>query len=223
METNEKLNVIIADDHVIFRDGLKSSLKKIPFVGQVHQCDNGQDVINILEKTKVDLVFMDVEMPVMNGIETVKWIKANMHHIAVIMLTMFNNQRYIMQLYDMGVTGYLLKNTNVNELQKAIAMVKQGDNYYCQEVQEVIFKNLLRRDKPNVGDVTVEKITNREMDVLKLICEQDSTDEIADKLFISPLTVKRHRQILMEKTQSKNLAGLVVFAIQHNIYRVYKD
>ncbi len=223
METNEKLNVIIADDHVIFRDGLKSSLKKIPFVGQVHQCDNGQDVINILEKTKVDLVFMDVEMPVMNGIETVKWIKANMPHIAVIMLTMFNNQRYIMQLYDMGVTGYLLKNTNVNELQKAIAMVKQGDNYYCQEVQEVIFKNLLRRDKPNVGDVTVEKITNREMDVLKLICEQDSTDEIADKLFISPLTVKRHRQILMEKTQSKNLAGLVVFAIQHNIYRVYKD
>lgn len=223
METNEKLNVIIADDHVIFRDGLKSSLKKIPFVGQVHQCDNGQDVINILEKTKVDLVFMDVEMPVMNGIETVKWIKANMPHIAVIMLTMFNNQRYIMQLYDMGVTGYLLKNTNVNELQKVIAMVKQGDNYYCQEVQEVIFKNLLRRDKPNVGDVTVEKITNREMDVLKLICEQDSTDEIADKLFISPLTVKRHRQILMEKTQSKNLAGLVVFAIQHNIYRVYKD
>lgn len=223
METNEKLNVIIADDHVIFRDGLKSSLKKIPFVGQVHQCDNGQDVINILEKTKVDLVFMDVEMPVMNGIETVKWIKANIPHIAVIMLTMFNNQRYIMQLYDMGVTGYLLKNTNVNELQKAIAMVKQGDNYYCQEVQEVIFKNLLRRDKPNVGDVTVEKITNREMDVLKLICEQDSTDEIADKLFISPLTVKRHRQILMEKTQSKNLAGLVVFAIQHNIYRVYKD
>jgi DNA-binding NarL/FixJ family response regulator len=223
METNEKLNVIIADDHVIFRDGLKSSLKKIPFVGQVHQCDNGQDVINILEKTKVDLVFMDVEMPVMSDIETVKWIKANMPHIAVIMLTMFNNQRYIMQLYDMGVTGYLLKNTNVNELQKAIAMVKQGDNYYCQEVQEVIFKNLLRRDKPNVGDVTVEKITNREMDVLKLICEQDSTDEIADKLFISPLTVKRHRQILMEKTQSKNLAGLVVFAIQHNIYRVYKD
>lgn len=223
METNEKVNVIIADDHVIFKDGLKSSLKKIPFVGQVHQCNNGQDVINILEKVKADLVFMDVEMPVMNGIETVKWIKANMPHIAVIMLTMFNNQRYIMQLYDMGVTGYLLKNTNVNELQKAIAMVKQGDNYYCQEVQEVIFKNLLRRDKPNAGDAIVEKITNREMDVLKLICEQDSTDEIADKLFISPLTVKRHRQILMEKTQSKNLAGLVVFAIQHNIYRVYKD
>ncbi len=223
METNEKLNVIIADDHVIFRDGLKSSLKKIPFVGQVHQCDNGQDVINILEKTKADLVFMDVEMPVMNGIETVKWIKANMPHIAVIMLTMFNNQRYIMQLYDMGVTGYLLKNTNINELQKAMSMVKQGDNYYCQEVQEVIFKNLLRRDKPNIGEATAEKISNREMDVLKLICEQDSTDEIADKLFISPLTVKRHRQILMEKTQSKNLAGLVVFAIQHNIYRVYKD
>ncbi|MFN3444879.1 MAG: response regulator [Bacteroidia bacterium] len=223
METNEKVNVIIADDHVIFKDGLKSSLKKIPFVGQVHQCNNGQDVINILEKVKADLVFMDVEMPVMNGIETVKWIKSNMPHIAVIMLTMFNNQRYIMQLYDMGVTGYLLKNTNINELQKAIAMVKQGDNYYCQEVQEVIFKNLLRRDKPNAGDAIVEKITNREMDVLKLICEQDSTDEIADKLFISPLTVKRHRQILMEKTQSKNLAGLVVFAIQHNIYRVYKD
>ncbi|MBP9689949.1 MAG: response regulator transcription factor [Bacteroidia bacterium] len=223
MELIEKVNIIIADDHAIFRDGLKSSLKKIPFVGKIYQCEDGQEVINTLEKTNVDVVLMDIEMPVMNGIETAKWIKVNMPHVNIIMLTMFNNQRYIMQLHDIGVTGYLLKNTNVNELQKAITMVKQKDNYYCKEIQEVIFRNLISRNKPNKGDTIVDKITTREIEVLKLICDQNSTHEIADKLFISPLTIKRHRQILMEKTGSKNLAGLVVFAIQHDIFRIYKE
>jgi len=221
MDSNSKISVIVADDHVIFREGLKSSLKKIPFVGQVHQCENGQEVLNVLERTEVDFLLLDIEMPIMNGIDTARWVIENKPDVKIIVLTMFNNKRYIMELYDIGVTGYLLKNTNINELTKAMNMVRQGDNYYCTEAQDVIFKDLLRRDKVIATNNAIDKISKREMEVLKLICEQNSTEEIADKLFISPLTVKRHRQILMEKTNSKNLAGLVVFSIKNDIYRVY--
>lgn len=221
MDSNSKISVIVADDHVIFREGLKSSLKKIPFVGQVHQCENGQEVLNVLERTEVDFLLLDIEMPIMNGIDTARWVIENKPDVKIIVLTMFNNKRYIMELYDIGVTGYLLKNTNINELTKAMNMVRQGDNYYCTEAQDVIFKDLLRRDKVIATNNEIDKISKREMEVLKLICEQNSTEEIADKLFISPLTVKRHRQILMEKTNSKNLAGLVVFSIKNDIYRVY--
>lgn len=221
MEVEKKVNLIIADDHPIFRDGLKSVLKKIPFVGQLYQCENGRDVIELLEKVDADFVLLDVEMPVLNGVDTVKWIKENRPEVKIIILTMFNNQRYVMELYDLGVTGYLLKNTNLEELTKAIKFVIQGDNYFCAEAQETIFKNLVRRDKVNVSKEKVDKISKREMEILKLICEQFSTDEISEMLFISPLTVKRHRQILMEKTDSKNLAGLVVFSIKNDIYRIY--
>lgn len=221
MDSNSKISVIVADDHVIFREGLKSSLKKIPFVGQVHQCENGQEVLNVLERTEVDFLLLDIEMPIMNGIDTARWVIENKPDVKIIVLTMFNNKRYIMELYDIGVTGYLLKNTNINELTKAMNMVRQGDNYYCTEAQDVIFKDLLRRDKVIATNNAIDKISKREMEELKLICEQNSTEEIADKLFISPLTVKRHRQILMEKTNSKNLAGLVVFSIKNDIYRVY--
>jgi two-component system response regulator DegU len=221
MQQKEKICVAIADDHVIFRDGLKSSLKKIPIIGQIHQCKNGQEVVDLLENNDVDILLLDIEMPVMNGIETAKWIVDNKPEVKIIVLTMFNNRRYIMELYDIGVIGYLMKNTDVSELNKSIAMALQGDSYFCNEAQNVIFKDLLRRDKVITNGDAVKNISTREMEVLKLICEQHSTEEIADKLFISPLTVKRHRQILMEKTNSKNLAGLVVFSIKNDIYRVY--
>jgi DNA-binding NarL/FixJ family response regulator len=221
MQQQEKINVAIADDHVIFRDGLKASLKKNSIVGQVYQCKNGQEVVNLLENNDVEVLLLDIEMPVMNGIETARWIIKNKPKVNIIVLTMFNNRRYIMELYDIGVIGYLMKNTDVSELTKAITMALQGDSYYCTEAQNVIFKDLLRKDKVTTSGETLKKISAREMEVLKLICEQNATEEIAEKLFISPLTVKRHRQILMEKTNSKNLAGLVVFAIKNDIYKVY--
>jgi DNA-binding NarL/FixJ family response regulator len=221
MQQQEKINVAIADDHVIFRDGLKASLKKISIIGQVYQCKNGQEVVNLLENNDVEVLLLDIEMPVMNGIETARWIIKNKPKVNIIVLTMFNNRRYIMELYDIGVIGYLMKNTDVSELTKAITMALQGDSYYCTEAQNVIFKDLLRKDKVTTSGETLKKISAREMEVLKLICEQNATEEIAEKLFISPLTVKRHRQILMEKTNSKNLAGLVVFAIKNDIYKVY--
>ncbi|MCG9881291.1 MAG: response regulator transcription factor [Bacteroidia bacterium] len=221
MQQQEKINVAIADDHVIFRDGLKASLKKISIVGQIYQCKNGQEVINLLENNDVEVLLLDIEMPVMNGIETARWIIKNKPEVNIIVLTMFNNRRYIMELYDIGVSGYLMKNTDVSELKKAITMALQGDSYYCTEAQNVIFKDLLRRDKVSTNGEAVKNISAREMEVLKLICEQHGTEEIAEKLFISPLTVKRHRQILMEKTNSKNLAGLVVFSIKNDIYKIY--
>lgn len=221
----EKINLIIADDHPIFRDGLKATLEKIDIVGKIRTAENGQEVLDILENdTSFDMIFMDIEMPVMDGIAATRIIMDKYPEKKVIVLTMFTHARYIIELYDIGVTGYIIKNTDAVELTRALKLAHEGEQYYSKDVHESLFKTLLTRSKQK-KDVMIgqEKISEREIEIMKLICEQHSTEEIAEKLFLSPLTVKRHRQILFDKTKSKNLAGLVVYAIRNDYFKVYTD
>lgn len=219
----EKINLIIADDHPIFRDGLKATLEKIDIVGEIRTAENGQEALNILEQDDTfDIIFMDIEMPVMDGIAATRIIMDKYPHKKVIVLTMFTHARYIIELYDIGVTGYIIKNTDAVELTKALKLAHEGEQYYSKDVHESLFKTLLNRSKQKKEMMTrQEKISEREIEIMKLICEQYSSEEIAEKLFISPKTVKRHRQILFDKTQSKNLAGLVVYAIRNDYFKVY--
>jgi|JI7StandDraft_1071085.scaffolds.fasta_scaffold60992_2 DNA-binding NarL/FixJ family response regulator len=218
------LKIIIAEDHPMMRDGLKLQLKKLKSPPKIELAENGMDVLQLLSKEHFDIVLMDVEMPIMDGIEATKRIINEYPKVKVIALTMYNSHRYIMELYDAGVHGYLLKNTTLKELVKAINLVCENEQYYCADVAEVLYKNLLKRDRiTKVSEKEKVKITSREVEVVSLICDQYSSDEIAEKLFLSPKTVKRHRQILMEKTGSKNLAGLVLFAIKRGYYKVFID
>jgi DNA-binding NarL/FixJ family response regulator len=216
------MKILIADDHQLFRDGLKATLKKIDFVETVITAESGLDAISQFEQNPdTAVILMDIEMPEMNGIEASKQLLAKYPDIKIFALTMHTSSRYIMELYDIGVNGYILKNTNKQELTKALDHAKQGEQYYSKDVQETLFKTLLNRDKGTKSMDAPLKISAREIEILTLICEQYSSEEIADRLFISAKTVKRHRQILFEKTGSKNLAGLVVFAIQNNYFKVY--
>jgi DNA-binding NarL/FixJ family response regulator len=214
------VNIIIADDHSIFREGLKKVLKKIPFVGKITEAVNGKEALAFAEKGHYHVVLMDIEMPEMNGVEATRFIHDKFPHVKIIALTMYANQKYITELYDAGVSGYILKNTTMEELSKAIKLVSDNEQYYCKEVSDVLYKALLKRDKLTKESVELEKVSSREADILKLLCEQYTEDEIAEKLFISIKTVKVHKRNLFEKTHSKNLAGLVVYAIRQDIYRI---
>ena len=219
---SKKLKVIVADDHSIFRLGLINILNQIPGIKQIDQAADGVEVLNLLGQDSYDVIFLDIEMPVLNGIETIQKVKANYPDVKVITLSMFSNENYIMEMYERNTNGYLLKNTNLKQLKRALEHVMDDQEYFCPEAAEVLFKRLVAKDKDkedNTKEVEID-LSERETEILLLICEQYSSVEIAEKLFIADNTVKRHRQKLIEKTGSKNLAGLVLFAIKHGIIQI---
>lgn len=215
------LNVMISDDHGLFREGLEVLLGRISIIKRIIHTDNGQRALLQCGKEKIDIILMDIEMPVMDGIMATRQIKSQYPRVKIIALTTYTNLRYIMELYDAGVSGYLQKNTTLDELTKAINLVDKNEHYYCKEVADVLFKALLNRSKSkDFPENHKNFISDRECEILRLVCEQYSTEEIGQKLSISHNTVKRHKQRLFAKTDSINVAGLVVYAIKKGIYKV---
>lgn len=214
------MTILIADDHVIFREGLAALLPQLVSVKQVLQASTGIEAVELIRCNQVDLVLMDIEMPVMNGIDATREIKKQKYSSAsIIALTMFNRYNDVLHLYDSGIDGYLLKDSTAKEVTKAINMVKEGKEYYCPAVQEVLYKALMAREK-QVNPESGVSLTEREKEIVKCICQQYSTEEIAEKLFISPLTVNNHRRSILAKTKSKNVAGIIVYALVQGIYRL---
>lgn len=212
------MNILLADDHIIFREGLAALLKKMDDVETVWQASDGYAALDVVKKENVDIVLMDIEMPDMDGLHATRLIKQQYGSSpAVIALTMFNRMGDVLNLYDAGVDGYLLKDSSVNEVAKALKFVRDGKEYYCEAVKEVLFKALLQRQKQQVR-IEDSYLSDREKEILVLICEQYSTEEIAEKLFLSPLTVNNHRRSILNKTKAKNIAGMVVYALQHGVY-----
>jgi DNA-binding NarL/FixJ family response regulator len=221
----KKINLLIADDHPVFRVGLLNILKKQAFIDSIHEASNGREAIDKCIKHPIDVILMDIDMPEMNGVEASRMIMEAYPQMKIIIITMMNQHRYILELYDYGVSGYVLKDASLAEISKALKLVMAGEHYYCKEISSILIKGIMDRDtNKETSDITVngimEELSDRESDILRLICNQYSTPEIAEKLSLSDHTIKRHRQNLMEKTQSKNLAGLVVFAMKHGIINV---
>jgi DNA-binding NarL/FixJ family response regulator len=163
-----------------------------------------------LKSSKVDVVIMDISMPKLDGIATAEIIKKDFPKVKIIMLTMHETQNYIRKLLGVGVDGYLLKTTSKSELHEAISKVMSGNKFYGGDVQQ-IFMDSFNSDKV----ATEIKLTKREKEILELICDEMNTNEIAEKLFISAYTVESHRKNLLSKTGSKNVAGLVRFALEN--------
>jgi two-component system, NarL family, nitrate/nitrite response regulator NarL len=196
------IKILIADDHQMFIDGLKSILKSDKGMSIVGEAHNGLQVIELLQKTEVDLILMDVNMPEMDGINSTKQLLHQYPHIKVLMLTMHNSRDYIEKVMRAGAHGYILKNTGKEELSEAIHSVMQGNSYYSKEVTEKIMEGLQRKKVVETNVLLVQEYTSH---------------EIADKLFISFHTVETHRKNLISKLQVKNIAGLVKYAIQQGI------
>ncbi|MBK8845255.1 MAG: response regulator transcription factor [Bacteroidetes bacterium] len=210
-------SILIADDHSLFRKGLESTLKLIQVIKKIDQAENGLKVIEHLRNNPVDLIFMDINMPQQDGIATTKIVSKEFPSVKVIALSMLDDKDNIIEMFKAGASGYLLKNTNKTEIQEAIEEVMDGGKYYSREVSDILLQKMINLNlhKPTHY---IEPLTDREKEVLCLVCEQYSTKEIAEKLFLSEKTIEGHRLKLLQKTQSKNMVGLVIFALEHKIY-----
>lgn len=210
------IKIIIADDHQLFIEGVHSLINSMKGIEIIKEVNNGQLLIDILEHTKCDLILMDVNMPMLDGIEATKQIKKTHPEIKILMLTMFSSKDYIEKLLRAGADGYLLKNTDVVELKEAIETLMKGDSYFSKEVTERIMEGLQKKKHEEKTKYLIE-LTEREIDVLKLIAQEFTTAEIAEKLYISTHTVETHRKNLISKLNVRNIAGLVKYAIQNGL------
>ena len=169
-----------------------------------------------INEIPIDLVFMDVDMPNMNGVEATKQISLIAPHVKIIAITMFCEPKYVLEMLKSNVAAYLVKDSPPTEITRAIQLVLQGDQYYSSKVQEIIVNSA--KDNDSIAKEFAITATQRE--VLILLCKQYSTNEIVEKLNIARNTVNRHRQELLDRTQAKNLAGLVIYALKHKIIQL---
>jgi|SRR6185437_14398278 len=205
------IKIIIADDHSIIRDGLKAILEKNSLFAIVGEASNGLELVNLVQTTPCDVVCTDISMQVMDGIEATKRIIEKFPKIKVICLSMHEQVDYIKKMMAVGAVGYVFKDSSQEELQLAIETVYNGKKYFNKK----LFDLLLNDEK---GDSKKEMIlSTREKEILKLIAEEFTNIEIAEKLFISVRTVDTHRQNLLQKLDVKNTAGLVKYAIKSSL------
>ncbi len=207
------INVVIADDHQIVLDGLKSLLDREKDIRSVGEALNGIELLALLEKKQVDIAVIDIEMPRMNGIETTKEIKKRYPEVKVLILSMYNDNEYIRQLIEVGASGYILKNKGKEELVSAIRKIAAGGEYLGDAVIKTLMDEI-KKPKKNISDKKIP-LTKREIDVLKLIAEGNTTPQIAEALFIAPSTVETHKRNLIDKLGVANARALIKYAIEN--------
>lgn len=211
-----KVSVILVDDHTLFREGLKLLLSKVPFVGEIYEASNGQEFIDRLDQSKPDIALVDIEMPAMNGIKATEQALKVVPELKIIGLSMYTDQSYYSSMIEAGAKGFLLKNSNFEDVQRAISDVADGRSFFSNEIMDELILNINRKKIIKQGT----DLTEREVEILFLICKGLSNQEIANKLFLSKRTVDKHRENLLLKTGSKNTASLVIYAIKNEVIEI---
>jgi DNA-binding NarL/FixJ family response regulator len=208
----KKPTVIIVDDHKALRDGLSFMLNSLEIAEVVGQASNGKEFLDILENLKPDIVLMDINMPIIDGVEATKRARQIYPDLKILVLSMHGEEQYYNSMIHAGVMGFILKESGADEIQAAIQSICSGKPYFSQEL-------LLRLLKKKQGGDAVN-LTQREYEILKLICKGLSNQEIADKLFLSVRTVEKHRSDLLVKTDSPNSISLAVYAIKNGFVEI---
>jgi DNA-binding NarL/FixJ family response regulator len=209
------ITVFLADDHTIVRQGLAKLLEVEPHFKVVGEAENGRQAVSMVEALKPEIVIMDISMPLLNGIEATRLIKKSCPQ--TIILSMHTHDRYIDELINLGVSGYLLKDSTGADIIQAISAAVKGDTYLSPSISRRVIEDYLYLKKKSPQEDLYGKLSNREREVFQMIAEGHSTKEISDILFISPSTVKTHRANIMEKLQFVNISQLVQFAIHLGI------
>ncbi len=212
-----KLKILVVDDHKMIRDGIQSMLRKEKSYEVVGEASNGLEALRFIENNDVDLAIMDINMPEMDGVECTKVISDKYTNVRVLTLTMHDEELYLAKMMEAGAVGYILKDLGQDELLNAINSIAQGKHYFSPEITLTVIKELTNPSKQEPQITT--PLTVRELEILDMIIEEMSNQEIADKLNISIRTVDAHRRNLLEKTGSKNTAGLVKFALSNGLYK----
>jgi DNA-binding NarL/FixJ family response regulator len=207
--TLKKFNIIIADDHALFRHGLKLILGESPDLDVIADVPNGKELVELTESMHPDLVIMDINMPVLNGIEASKIILKKNPDQKILVVSMYSDEQYYNAVIETGVKGFILKDAENAEFRDAVRAVLHGKTYFSQELLLKLIRN-----KNAVPDV---RLTGREKEILVLICQGLGTPEISTKLFLSERTVENHRASLLAKTGCKNSLSLVIFAFKNNL------
>jgi DNA-binding NarL/FixJ family response regulator len=212
----EKIRIIIADDHQLFRNGLKILLNAFQEFEVTGEASNGEEFLRLLKNTPGDVVLMDINMPEMDGIEaTRRGLRIN-PDIDIIALSMYGEEEYYYKMVDAGAKGFLLKDSDISEVKEAILTVRKGGSYFSQELLYHVIQKIKHREQESKS----ANLSKREKEILIKICEGLSNQEIAETLFISKRTVDKHRANLLGKTNSKNTASLILFAIRNKLIEI---
>ncbi len=214
-----KIKVMIADDHALIREGIKKLLELEENFEIVALAGDGEQAITSIKETSPDVVLLDINMPVMNGIDCLKQIKQDYPEIKVIMLTIHEDAEYLIETINIGAEGYVLKDADVSSLVKAIQKVVQGEVYIHPTLSGILVREYKRKDK-SMEDVIGNNLTKREYEVIRLISKGYNNKEIAIELFISEKTVKNHVSNIFKKIKVTDRTQAALYAIKHNITKI---
>jgi DNA-binding NarL/FixJ family response regulator len=211
-----KIKIIITDDHQLFRNGLKILLDSIPEFEVVGEASNGEEFLKLIKTIQADIALMDINMPELDGIEATRKGLILCPSINIIALSMYGEEEYYYKMVDAGAKGFILKDSDINEVKEAINTVYKGSSYFSQELLYHVIQKIKHREHES----KTANLSKREREILFKICEGLSNQEIADTLFISKRTVDKHRANLLGKTNSKNTASLILFAIRNKLIEI---
>ena len=209
MDVDRDYKIIIADDHTLFRQGLKLILEDIDHVNVIADVANGKELIEISKELKTDLIIMDINMPQVNGIEASRILLQDNPELKILVVSMYGDEQYYNSVIENGVKGFILKDAENTELRAAVTAILNGKTYFSQELLLKIIRN-----RKNSNQIS---LTQRERQILELICQGLNTNEIATKLFLSERTVDNHRSNLLDKTGCRNSLSLVLYALKNNL------
>ncbi|MEO3407751.1 response regulator transcription factor [Mucilaginibacter sp. CAU 1740] len=213
----KNIKIAIADDYTIYRDGLKVGMATDENLEVILEAADGEDLVKGIETNRPDVIIMDLKMPVMDGMEATKIIKKKYPDIKIVVVTMYDDEKFVIHLMEIGANGYLLKNADAEEIRKAVYSVYETGYYFNNVVSNALLKKLVIKGniKPSFNEGV--QLTEREQDVLKLICAEKTAAEMGQQLFLSPRSVEGIRQRLIDKVGVRNTAGLVMFAVKNGM------
>lgn len=213
-----KIKLGVVDDHTLFRKGLISLLEEYEELKVIMEASNGKELLETLKTKQPDILLMDVEMPVMNGIEATEAVRKKFPDVKILTLTMHSEEEFVAHLMEKGANGFLLKDYGIENIVDAIYSVYETGYYFNDKVSKVMLEKLVHGQliKPQFKG---GPLTEREIEIIRLICREASTREISEKLCISIRTVEGHRENILKKTGARNTAGIVLFAVKNNFFR----
>lgn len=211
----KKTKVYIADDHTLFRKAMVTLISGFECIESVKDAENGKELVAMVKQEPPDLIIVDMQMPIMDGVEACEYLIPRYPNLKVIILSMHDSDQYILHMMEIGVHAFLLKNTEPEELEKAICSVTKKDFYHNDLVASVLRKNVIDKKSAVRPKFNPVELTEREREIMTLVCREMSNKEIGSKLGLSERTIENHRFRLMEKLNLKSVVGLVRFAYEN--------
>lgn len=222
MTAYKPIDIILADDHEIFRDGFAVMLNKIPEINLMADASNGEELIKLVRIHQPDVIVTDIKMPVMDGIEATKKLKQEFPQIGIVALSMFDEEELIIEMLEAGAKGYLIKNAHKEEIVAAVKSVNKDEPYYCRDTTHKLAQLIAKSTFNPYRKIIKPEFTGNEIEVIKLICKELSNKEISEIMHLSKRTVEGYREKILEKLDAKNSIGIVLYAIRNKIFE-YKN